>query len=202
MSLVGSLMCQYQETFECPFVEPKTCISKTQVCDGIANCPTATEEDLDLCKFKFPSTATIKCHKKDIYNVNITIMAIPCDGIIECSDGSDEAYCVISDIHTVISVFLGYFLILFMTYLVWRREKVENAIGEDEDIDINESFLEAKHATEGLSTEITFWHENSDENERRNISQKLIEFENGIHSNKNEAICCLKVQLMHIFDNE
>ena len=39
----------------------------------------------------FPKEATIKCIENRLPGtIDITIMATPCDGIIECQDGSDE----------------------------------------------------------------------------------------------------------------
>ena len=45
----------------------------------------------ELCKDTFPSEATIKCIENRLPgSIDITVMAVPCDGIYECRDGSDE----------------------------------------------------------------------------------------------------------------
>ena len=45
----------------------------------------------DICKNKFPKEATIECVENRLPGtIDITIMAIPCDGILECRDGRDE----------------------------------------------------------------------------------------------------------------
>ena len=45
----------------------------------------------ELCKDTFPKEATIKCIENRLPGtIDVTIMAIPCDGIIECRDGRDE----------------------------------------------------------------------------------------------------------------
>ena len=43
------------------------------------------------CKDIFPEEATIKCIENRLPGtIDVTIMATPCNGIIECRDGSDE----------------------------------------------------------------------------------------------------------------
>ena len=39
----------------------------------------------------------MKCSKINIYNLNITIKAVPCDGKTECQDGRDESFCSLED---------------------------------------------------------------------------------------------------------
>ena len=49
------------------------------------------DEQFELCKDTFPEEATIECVENRLPGtIDITIMAIPCDGIIECRDGRDE----------------------------------------------------------------------------------------------------------------
>ena len=50
------------------------------------------DEQFELCKYTFPEEATIECVENNRLPgiIDITIMAIPCDGIIECRDGRDE----------------------------------------------------------------------------------------------------------------
>ena len=45
----------------------------------------------DLCKNNFPKEATIECVENRLPGtIDVTIKAIPCDGIVECRDGRDE----------------------------------------------------------------------------------------------------------------
>ena len=73
------------------------CIPKAWLCDGSVQCPIdAEDEDFDLCtknpnRTIFAQGATIQCienNRPDRFQ--ITILAKPCDGIIECLDKSDE----------------------------------------------------------------------------------------------------------------
>ena len=45
----------------------------------------------ELCKDTFPEEATIKCIENRLPGtIDVTIMATPCDGILECRNGIDE----------------------------------------------------------------------------------------------------------------
>ena len=45
----------------------------------------------DLCKNRFPKEATIECVENRLPGtIDVTIKAIPCNGIVECRDGRDE----------------------------------------------------------------------------------------------------------------
>ena len=49
------------------------------------------DEHFELCKNTFPKEVTIACVENRLPGtIDVTIMAIPCDGILECRDGSDE----------------------------------------------------------------------------------------------------------------
>ena len=131
--------------------------------------------------------------KKDIYNVNITIQAIPCDGIEECADGIDEAYCAISEIYTIVAVIIGYLLIITMSFLLWRKEEFDDNTSEAV-IELNETLFESEHGSESLAAEIAYFHENStSDDERREISAKLLKYEVNYHDSTSQAICCMKV---------
>ena len=66
-------------------------IFSEKTCDGIFHCIYGEDEQFQLCKDTFPAEATIKCIEKRLPgSIDITIMATPCDGIVECRDGSDE----------------------------------------------------------------------------------------------------------------
>ena len=62
-----------------------------KTCDGIFHCLYGEDEMFELCKNTFPVEATIECIENRLPGtIDITIMAIPCDGIVECRDGRDE----------------------------------------------------------------------------------------------------------------
>ena len=49
------------------------------------------DEEFELCKNTFPEEATFQCIENRLPGtIDVTIMATPCDGIVECRDGSDE----------------------------------------------------------------------------------------------------------------
>ena len=49
------------------------------------------DEQFELCKDTFAKEATIECVENRLPGTtDVTIMAVPCDGIIECRDGIDE----------------------------------------------------------------------------------------------------------------
>ena len=131
--------------------------------------------------------------KKDIFNVNITIKAIPCDGIEECVGGIDEAYCAINEIYTIVAVMIGYLLIITMSFLLWRKEELGDNTSEAV-IELNQTLFETEHASEALAAEIAYLHENTiNDDERREISAKLLKYEVNYHNSTSQAICCLKV---------
>ena len=69
----------------------RTCIEKIKLCDGIFHCLWGEDEQFDICKNTFPEAATIKCIEADRPPwINITILAIPCNGERECLDVNDE----------------------------------------------------------------------------------------------------------------
>ena len=72
--------------------QSKTCIEHDKTCDGICHCQYCEDEYFEgLCQLTFPEAATIKCIESNrSLDTNITIMAIPCNGVRECLDVDDE----------------------------------------------------------------------------------------------------------------
>ena len=64
-----------------------------KLCDGVVHCLFAEDEDYNICKKEnvFPNGATIEC-VENRPGYNITILAVPCNGICECKGCIDENY--------------------------------------------------------------------------------------------------------------
>ena len=85
------------------------------------------DELFQLCKDTFPKEATIECIENRLPGtIDVTIMAIPCDGIVECRDGRDEN-CEEDKIILVIAVavlFLTticiYIYLVFVRFPIWK----------------------------------------------------------------------------------
>ena len=118
-----------REYYYCP--RSKTCIKKSKLCDGIPHCFYGDDEDFDICSEMFrqmwPASATIKCIEANRSELNITILATPCDNIRECRDGEDEDFC--SELELVKWVVQFVFIISIFgvwlsTYFLARRRNL------------------------------------------------------------------------------
>ena len=84
----------------------KTCIPKSKVCDGVPHCFYGDDENADLCPNIWPAKATISCDEANRSELNISILAIPCNNIRECKYGEDEDFCSqLKNIKFVLQVF-------------------------------------------------------------------------------------------------
>ena len=67
-----------------------------KTCDGVVHCIEGEDEADETCQgqLDFPEEATIVCYEnRPSSDFDITIMAVPCNNITECRDGSDENGC-------------------------------------------------------------------------------------------------------------
>ena len=110
----------YDNPFQCNENSPPLCIRDFQKCDGIANCPNGEDESLSNCSATYPSLATVECSKINIYNLNITIKAVPCDGKTECQDGSDESFCSLEDYIEIVITLVIIVIIMAATFVMIR----------------------------------------------------------------------------------
>ena len=91
-------------------------------CDGVPEEEHANDESLDEClKQKvFAPGATKKCKMAGLTHTNLTIfiMAIPCNGIIECEGGVDELNCQTNDNILFVSLGSGVLIALMVSGVV------------------------------------------------------------------------------------
>ena len=107
-----------------------------KVCDGMVHCIYGEDESFEICRDTFPQDATVECIENRLPGYDIKIMAIPCDGVQECRDGSDERNCL-DDKIILIVVITGFIFSTFCIYqyLVkvkipkWRQYVFHNMIG-------------------------------------------------------------------------
>ena len=91
-----------------------------KLCDGVVHCFYAEDEDFNDCKHKnvFPNSATIECVENRPVGYDITILAVPCNGVCECRGCSDDD-CG-GDImgHNITLYFWVTLLILFVCFFI------------------------------------------------------------------------------------
>ena len=86
------------------------------------------DEEFELCKDTFPKEATIECIENRLPGtIDVTIMAIPCDGIVECRDGRDEnceedkLILVIAVAVLFVTTICIYLYMVFVRLPFWRK---------------------------------------------------------------------------------
>ena len=84
----------------------KICISSQFACDGHKQCEHGEDEEFTLCKERnaFPEGSGFKCNET---GTDLEILALRCNGKIECKDGSDETNCDINIEYLFIILTLG-----------------------------------------------------------------------------------------------
>ena len=178
-------------SFQCYESSSEICIHDFQKCDGIANCPKGEDEYFSDCNFKFSSLATVKCPKINIFNLNVTIKAVPCDGKIECRDRRDEILCSLEDyIEIVISLAIS--VIIMAATFVMKRAIRKNRQPIDRNQTLTEEEFRTLHGKEELKTKM---HQIQSCESAKRINQQFASWEIDQHDgNTNETVLCIKVK--------
>lgn len=184
--------CDLHDSFLPCGNETTFCVSSSQFCNGIANCPNGQDENFTYCDSQnaFSPIATIRCKKKDVYNV--WTKAVKCNNIIECVSEEDENECslpgyVLILILTTVLVFISLCAFLLWHWTVRHLPKLEpcQRLSED-DFDI-------LHGSDMFKTKL---HQLQNSKNAKDFNQKLIRMEMKRHNGlKCETVCCLKNSL-------
>ena len=161
------------------------------MCDGVANCPQGEDERLEEClrREAFSDLATIECPQKDIYNVTITIRAVPCDGNYECQNNEDEQNCSLPDYILIVPLVTIMTILAIIGYVLWKSTTV--AFTKKTPKASLPSDLELLHGTEALR-EVMFQAQSLDNSKAMN--SEFIDAEMKIHNEVlSEVVCCIKV---------
>ena len=178
--------------------ETNLCAYDYQVCDGVANCPQGEDESLEEClgREAFSDLATIECPKKDIYNVTITIRAVPCDGNQECKNNEDEQNCSLPDYILLVPLVTIMTILAIIGYFLWKSTTVAFTMKNPKaTLPLD---LELLHGTETLR-EMIFQAQSLENSEE--INSEFINAEVKIHNEVlSEVVCCIKVCSNMLFD--
>ena len=186
-------LCKWKFSFPCDESGEDFCAGKTDQCNGIPQCPHAEDEDFEMCSKQgvFSPLATIECLRPNTYNVNISIYAVKCDGIVECALGEDEEDCQPpNSAYYIFATTL--FLILFIVALVILVTiKQLNPITEEQKL--LKGDIEKLHQTQALKTAL--WQTQNCAHQSTILEQLTdMEMQMSEHNGSiSEVICCMKV---------
>ena len=173
----------------------KGCINDINICDGIANCENGEDENYERCLSNgtFSPLATVKCNRKDLFNVNITMMAVKCDGNIECDSGEDEANCSLPDEVSIYTFVVIVFLSIPVAFNIWVSTVWNLKRLTIEVKPINQEEFAKLHGSDELKIRM---HQAQCSSNSKLINETLIKMEMEQHNGKyNETICCIKNSL-------
>ena len=88
--------CTNKDYFNCS-ISNRTCLHPDLECDGHPQCPDHEDEDLTRCHQKYIDNHIIEPYASyrctNLFYDKMEIYAVPCNGVIECLDHSDELGC-------------------------------------------------------------------------------------------------------------
>ena len=180
---------QYHETpFRCG--ESQFCTFRQEVCDGVANCPMGEDEGLKQCTDlgKFSDLASKTCVKRNTYNATITIKAVPCNGIKECEDGSDEDNCSAPNWILPVLFALSISILTILSFFVWKS-MIHNLSRLPKAAVLPD--FESLHGKDDMKS-VMFQAQRQENFE--DFNNEFLKTEMKIHDNVlEEVICCIKV---------
>ena len=133
----------------------------------------------------------MECEKKNIFNVNITIKAVPCDGNPECQDGRDEYFCSLEDYIEII-ILLAIIVIIMAVTIVMIRAIRKNCQPIDRNQTLTKEEFLSLHGTEELK--IIMQQIQSCDSAKK-INQQFASWEIDQHDGStNETVLCIKVK--------
>ena len=90
-----------------------------KTCDGIFHCMKGEDEQFNICNKTYPEEATIECVENRLEGFNVTIMAVPCNGIRECRYGEDENHC--GENQNVFQIIIASLMVITQTVYLYIR---------------------------------------------------------------------------------
>ena len=147
----GCTACENKKYFNCS--SSSKCLHPDLVCDGVPQCPPVPpstepeDEELERCKQKkeFRSDAIMKC--QSIFYPEVTILAVPCNGVPECHNNADEPWICQNTLTIISSGLLSVFVTIITVFAFFKLKYLQRKI-----IDI--------HFGKVLIFKIKEWHDN------------------------------------------
>ena len=171
------------------------CINDLNICDGIANCEAAEDEDLVGClkNGTFSPLATIQCNRKDVFNLNITIMAVKCDGTIECESGVDEENCSLPDQVSVDTFAIVVLFSILVAIIMWISTILNLKPITNVQTSLSKESFDELHDTSRIKS---FMNLVQGGTYAKVINETFFRMEMDHHNGHyNETVCCIKNSL-------
>ena len=200
--LIHNRTCQIkrEDKFLCGNQED-ICITNEQLCDGVANCPHAEDEDFQMCQNKsaFSPMATVKCLKRDIYNLDITILATKCNGITECKYGEDEMNCSIPEEYVAFTGVIAFLIVILIGICLWNQTIKGELIEDINSNTMTKNNFDKHHKSDEMKVHVFYCQGYKNMAE---INRSYFAYEMEKHNwNVNETYCCIKVCIAFLNDS-